>query len=461
MTTIRVRDAAKVVGGGIIGDADATFLGGAADSRIVRPGQLFVALPGERVDGHAFVESAFAAGATVALVSRPPATVPAGKAAIVVPDSLAALIALGKWQLTEHPLRIVAVTGSVGKTTTKDLIAAALSTHFKVLSNEGNLNSEVGLPLTLLRLEPEHELAVLEMGMRGKGQIAQLCGIAPPNVAVLTNILEVHLELLGTIENIAAAKAELLAALPPDGIAVLNADDPRVRAFAGRYGGMTILYGTSETADVMATDILSEPSGSTFSVVVSGERLAPARTEIPLPVPGKHNVLNAVAAVAVGLALGVPIERLRDGLENARPSAMRLETFALGNRTIINDAYNASPASMRAALNVLRDLAGGRKVAVLGNMLELGPLAREWHRDIGAAVAEIGCDVLITVGDLAAFIADGAMSAGLAADAVTTCSTNQEAIAALDRLMQEHDTILIKGSRGMQMEDIVAALKKR
>jgi UDP-N-acetylmuramoyl-tripeptide--D-alanyl-D-alanine ligase len=278
---------------------------------------------------------------------------------------------------------------------------------------------------------------------------------------VITNILEVHLEILGSIENITAAKAELLEALPPDGVAVLNGDDPRTRALGGRYEGMTILYGTGEMADVMATDIHTEPSGSTFSIVVSGERFAPARAEVPLPVPGRHNVLNAVAAVAVGLALGVPLEQLRDGLGTARASAMRLETFASADMTVINDAYNASPVSMRAALNVLRDLAGDRKVAVLGNMLELGPLAREWHRDIGAAVAEIGCDLLITVGDLAAFIAEGATAAGLATSAVTNCRTNREAIAALERLTQSGDTILIKGSRGMQMEEIVAALKKR
>lgn len=460
MATIRVRDAAAVTGGMIIGDGGALFTGAVVDTRKFKPGNMFIALPGTAGDGHAYVPAAYAAGAPVVLVKAAPPEVPPGRAALVVPDPLTALIALGKWQLARHPVKIVAVTGSIGKTTTKDLIAAALSRHFTVLSNEGNLNSEIGLPMTLLRLEPEHQVAVLEMGMRGKGQIARLCGIAPPDIGVVTNILEIHLEILGSIENIAAAKAELLEALPPDGIAVLNGDDPRVRTLEGRYGSMTILYGTADTVDVLATDIRSEPAGSMFSVVTGG-RFAPARAEVALPVPGRHNVLNAVAAVAVGLALGVPLEQLREGLGTARPSAMRLETFTAGDVTVINDAYNASPASMRAALGVLRDLAGGRKVAVLGNMLELGPLAREWHRDIGSAVVEAGCGALITVGDLAAFIAAGATDAGLAPSAIVTCNTNREAIAALFQLMQADDTILVKGSRGMQMEEIVAALKKR
>lgn len=460
MARIKAGEAAAAIGGEVVGDARAAFNGAAVDSRKVKPGNLFVALPGERVDGHEFVGAAFAAGATVVLVACAPAAVPPGTAAIVVPDTLAALAALGKWRLAEHPVPVVGVTGSVGKTTTKDLIAAALGAQLRVLSNEGNLNSEIGLPLTLLRLEPDHEVAVLEMGMRGRGQIRQLCAIAPPKIGVITNILEVHLELLGSLENIAAAKAELLEALPADGVAVLNGDDPRARALGGKYGGMTILYGTDRSADVAATDIHTQASGSTFDVVVGG-RLAPARAEIALPVPGRHNVLNAAAAVAVGLALGVPLERLRDGLERVRTSAMRLETFAVGGITVINDAYNASPASMRAALTVLRDVAGGRKVAVLGNMLELGPLSREWHRDVGAAVVAVNCDQLITVGDLAAFIAEGARAAGMREDAVTVCRSNGEAVAVLNDLLRPGDTVLVKGSRGMQMEEIVAALKKR
>lgn len=460
MTRITAGEAAAAIGGTVVGDWRAAFSGAAVDSRKVKPGNLFIALPGERVDGHDFVGAAFAAGAPVALVARAPTALPAGAAAIVVPDTLAALAALGAWRLAVHPVPIVGVTGSVGKTTTKDLIAAALGAQLRVLSNEGNLNSEIGLPLTLLRLEPEHEVAVLEMGMRGRGQISRLCSIARPKIGVITNILEVHLELLGSLENIAAAKAELLEALPPDGVAVLNGDDPRARALGGKYGGMTILYGTEQPVDVTATDVHTDASGSTFEVVVGGQ-LAPARAEIALPVPGRHNALNAAAAVAVGLALGVPLERLRDGLEMARTSAMRLEAFSVGGITVINDAYNASPASMRAALGVLRDLAGGRKIAVLGNMLELGPLAREWHRDIGAAVVEANCDYLITVGDLAAYIAEGARAAGMRADAVTVCRSNGEAVAVLSDVLRPGDTLLVKGSRGMQMEEIVAALKKR
>lgn len=460
MEAMRAENAAAAVGGRVVGDGEVGFSGAAADSRKVRSGDLFVALPGERVDGHHYVPAAFAAGATVALVTREPETIPAGKAAIVVPDAGQALIELGKWRYAQNPVPVIGVTGSIGKTTTKDLISSALAGAMKVLSNLGNLNSDIGLPLTLLRLQPDHEVAVLEMGMRGKGQIAQLCGIVRPKIGVITNIMEVHLEILGSLENITAAKAELLEALPADGTAVLNADDPRVRALAGRYGGMTIMYGTEAMADVRAIDITTKPTGSTFEAVIS-DRLGGGRLPVALPVPGRHNVLNSVAAIAVGLALGVPLTKLREGLGDAHTSGMRLETFTAGDITVINDAYNASPASMRAALAVLRDLAAGRKIAVLGNMLELGPLSREWHRDLGAAVVEAGCDLLITVGDLAAFIGEGARAAGLASEALIECVDNAGAVTALNERLTAGDTVLVKGSRGMAMEEIAAILKKR
>lgn len=454
MRSITLFDIAGVTGGEIIqGDPGINFNQVATDTRKTSPGDLFLALKGERYDAHDFLAQAVMADAGGVVVSRA-IDIPNGIPAIKVKDTLVALQALARWNRERCGVRLIGVTGSTGKTTTKDMIASVLSTRLHTLKTAGNFNNEIGLPLTLLEMDTRHEAAVVEMGMRGLGEIAALCRIARPDGAVVTNIGETHLELLGNISNVASAKGEILQYIPLDGFAVLNAAGPYIRREAGRCRGKVVFFGFDQPCDIATENIRAGNGGSYFTTVVAGKK-----NDYFLPVPGRHNVLNALAAIAVGLEFGLSSEDINRGLAAVTITGMRQEIVEAGNVKIINDTYNACPASSKAALLLLKELAGDRRmVAVLGNMLELGARAGSGHREVGEVVAECGINCLVAVGDLAQSIADGASCAGLPAEGIYHCAGNIEATAVLNDILRDGDVVLVKGSRGMRMEQIVESL---
>lgn len=454
MKPVTLKEIAEVTGGEIIrGDPRCVLNSVSTDTRKIKKGDLFFAFSGERYDAHDFLEQAALAGAGGLVVERE-VKFPPGVPVIKVAGTHAAFQALAAYNRERCGATVVGITGSTGKTTTKDMVASVLETRLPTLKTEGNLNNEIGLPLTLLAMDDTCKAAVVEMAMRGPGEIDLLCRIARPAGAVITNIGETHLELLGTISNIAAAKGEILEHIPPEGFALLNVESPYIQREAGRCRGKVIFFGVGQSADIRAENIKQIGGGSLFSAVIDG-----TSHEFFLPVPGRHNVINALAAIGVGLEMGLDIEDISKGLAAVSLTGMRLEVIEAGGLKIINDAYNASPASTRAALQVLIETAGGRRtVAVLGNMLELGPRTVSGHREVGETAAFLGVDYLLTVGDLAAWIAEGAAGAGLPGQRIFRCDDNAGAVKVLDELLQFGDVVLVKGSRGMKMEQIVQHL---
>lgn len=420
---------------------------------MVRPGDCFVAMPGEKVDGHDYVIRAAELGAACLLIARP-VTAP-GATVVQVPDPLLALGQLGRHRRSQFAIPVVGITGSVGKTTTKEMIAAVLSRRFAVFRTPGNLNSEVGLPVALMDLTAQHQAAVLEMGMRALGEIEYLVSIAQPTVGVVTNVGPTHLELLGSLANIAMAKSELIRGLPAGGTAVLNADDPRVAQMAGVAPGPVWFYGftAAHKGDhwVTAADVRREgESGQRFTLVT-----AAGTADAYLPAPGQHNVLNAMAAVAVGLGLGLTLDEVAAGVADYVPSGNRMRIIHQQGIRILDDTYNAAPASVTAALQVMREMAGtlGRCIAVLGSMFELGVAAEDGHRQVGEEAAR-QADRVLTVGDLARHIAAAAGPKAIHFE------RKEQVVAALQALLQPGDTVLVKGSRGMAMEEIVQSLQQ-
>ena len=436
------------------------------DSRQATPGSLFVALQGERQDGHDYVLDALRRGAVAALVSRPvagcqavwpvrgalPAEAPAA-VCLQVPDVLRALQELsGAWRARFPDCRIVGVTGSVGKTSTKEAIATVLAHRYRVLRSEGNLNNEIGLPLTLLRLEPGVQRAVLEMGMYARGEIARLVELARPAVGVVTNVGPVHLERLGSLEAIAQAKAELPTGLPEEGTLVLNGDDPRVAAMARQTPARTVLtYGVGEGCQVRATEVVSHGlDGLEARLDYQGQ----AR-RLRLPWLGRHNVYAALAAAAVGLAEGLTWDEIAGSLAAAGTLGRLTVRRGASGATILDDSYNASPASTLADLDLLAELSG-RRLAVLGDMLELGSYEKEGHRQVGRRAAEV-LDLLVTVGPRARWIAEEARRRRPTL-AVRTWEDREPAAAWLRGELRAGDCVLVKGSRGMALENLVAVL---
>lgn len=433
------------------GEIPARFSRVVTDSKQVRPGDLFVALKGERHDGHDFLGDALSLGARGLLVRRPPASRPEGVAVYVVGDTLQALQMMAAGRRRRFPVRVIGVTGSVGKTTTKEITASVLSRRYRVLKNEANYNNEIGLPLTLLKLTRRHERAVLEMGMYAPGEIRQLCGIALPHAGVVTNVGPVHLARLGSIEAIAEAKTELVEALPADGYAVLNGDDPRVRAMSGRTRAAVLLYGASEGCDVRGTGLESGGlRGFSFDIEREGRK---ARVQTRLP--GPHLLHNFLAAAAVGLMEGMTLEEVADALSQAR-SQLRLKVYrGRKGSVILDDTYNASPASMLAALALLADVPG-RRIAVLGDMRELGAQEEEGHRVVGREAARV-VDELHTVGELGRIIADEARRGGH--EAVRDWATKEEAARAVAKKLDKGDVVLLKASRALELETVLPELK--
>ena len=446
------------------------------DSREVEPGDVFVALAGEKTDGHHYVADAFSRGAVVALVERQPALSTVERVDVettivdVLPGStaplaislpvclrvkhvLSALQVLARWWRSRFPaLRVIGITGSVGKTSTKELAAAVLSRGFSVLKSEGNLNNEIGLPLTLLSLDASHQRAVLEMGMYARGELSMLCSIARPVIGVVTNVGPVHLERLGSLEAIARAKAELVEALPGDGVAILNYDEPLVRQMAALTKARVLFYGLDPEAELWADNIRSEGlEGVYFDLHHRRETL-----HVQVPLLGRHSVHTALRAAAVGLAEGMGWDQIVAGLQDRRAQLRLVAVPGPNGSMILDDTYNASPASTIAALNLLADL-GGRKIAVLGDMLELGSFSEEGHRKVGLRALDVA-DILVTVGELGALIGDEARRNGMPADRLRLCASNDEATQYLTTVIRPGDMVLVKGSRGLHMEDIVMAL---
>jgi len=434
------------------------------DSRYAVPGCVFIAIKGESVDGHDYCMAALQRGARVLVVSRSASELEATLAAaqefdaavVRVADPVTALQELAAYHRSRLHCEVVGITGSSGKTTTKDFIDAVLASKLCVVSTEGNRNNELGVPLTVLRASFDTDVLVVEMGMRGEGQIAALAAIARPTIGLVTNVGTSHIELLGSQEAIASAKSELVAALPANGAAFLNGDDAYSETIAAGSPAPVTFYGLTPVCTVTARDLTVDASGrASFVLATPG-----GDAEVTLPVPGRHNVYNALAAAAVGLHLGIAPEDIAEALGTVTVTAMRMQVFtSASGMTIINDAYNANPVSMRAAIETLSEMTSAtRRVAVLGDMAELGSLTELAHFRLGEEVARLAVDVLVTVGPRATRIGEGASAEGMARDAIRVCATTGEALDVLDGLLAPGDAVLVKGSRVMGLESVVEGI---
>jgi UDP-N-acetylmuramoyl-tripeptide--D-alanyl-D-alanine ligase len=428
------------------------------DSRGMGPGDLFVAVRGEVHDGHRFVPDAVAHGATGALVARGRAAefADAGALLIEVDDTLAALGRFGAHWRAKFSLPVVGITGSIGKSSTKELTSGLLGTRLRVLKSPKSYNNEFGLPLSVLMIDGATDVAVLEMGTYGPGELTELAEIAQPTVAVVTNVGHSHLERMGSQDGIARAKGELVAALPGDGVAVLNGDDHRVRAMAGLTSARILLYGFGDDCDLRASDLEDHGlDGLSFTLHWAGE----SRRLDHAPLLGAHSVYTALAATGTALAVGLTFAEVTVALLTPHPAVRLLVVPGPGGSTIIDDSYNAAPASVLAALDILARTPAERRLVVLGDMLELGDYEDEAHRIVGRRVAEVA-DTLLTIGPRARIIADEAARSGVTADRIVTFDRKDEVVAALSSDLRAGDAVLIKGSRGLALEDVVAALRE-
>lgn len=444
------------------------------DSRHSTPGSLFIALPGEHVDGHDYIHDAFGRGSHFAFVDRDlPDSVPVLDLretldfdeikeikiplALRVDDSLQALQEVARYWRRRHELRVIGITGSVGKSTSKEVIAAVLEQRYGTLKNPGNLNNEIGLPLTLLNISAEHQCAVLEMGFYVPGEIKFLCDIARPQVGVITNIGTVHAERAGTQEAIAKGKAELVESLPegPEGVAILNYDDPWVREMVKKTRARVFFYGMDERANLWADQINGLGlEGISFRLHYRNETL-----HLRVPLIGRHSVHTALRAAAVGLAEGMTWQEIVEGLRSGRAQLRLVAVQAKNGALLLDDTYNASPQSTLAALNLLDEMSG-YKVAVLGDMLELGRYEEIGHQMVGVRASEVA-DEIVTIGELARMIASSARKRRFSKLIINEFENSDQAIEYLKDRLNENDVVLVKGSRGMRMDRIVAELEVR
>ena len=453
----------QAVGGELLyGNTSAHFKGVGIDSRTLAPGQLFVCIEGDRFDGHHFVQQVLDNRAGGVVVSRresiPMDTLKKHNAfAVLVPDTLQALQDLAACQRDRLPVRMVGVTGTNGKSTTKEMIAGIAGVRYKTLKTQGNLNNHIGLPLSLLQLDASHEVAVLEMGMSAAGEIRRLAEIARPEIGVITNISEAHMVHLKTLKQVQAVKGELYEALSAEGTAIVNADDPLVRDLAKGLRARTITYGIDHPADVHASDISPRESiGFDFTVTLFDQKIP-----MHLPLLGYYNIYNALAAVATGHSLGIPPDAMNAGLAQFQVMPQRSEILHHKSMILINDAYNANPQSMRQALDTLKRFqVSGRKFFVAGDMLELGSLEEEAHLRLGKEVAQQGLDYLVTVGPRARLAAESSIKNGMPENRVAALDDHQEAVDFLMRHAKSGDCLLFKGSRGAQMEKVIEGLMR-
>lgn len=448
----KLKDIASAMKGKFYGQGEEAVYKVSTDTRSLVKGDLFIALQGELHDGHDFVEQALAKGAQAIVISKPELVekyLEKNINIIQVDNTLSGLQRLAYWHRQKFAIPVIGITGSNGKTTTKDMVASVLSEKFNVLKSEGNYNNEIGLPLTLLKIRPEHEVVVLEMGMRGLGEIDVLCQIANPTAGIITNVGVTHYELLGSVENIAKAKGELLEHIPASGFALLNGEDEWSHRLWSLCRGKVLFFGFGDH-QLRATNI-SEGEVSLFTLEALNDRV-----EVQLPLPGKHNILNALSAAGVGLQLGMTLKEVAQGLNKVKISAMRLAKVpGINNTVIINDAYNANPTSTKASLQVLASAEGERKIAVLGDMRELGAIEEECHFQAGKFTAELGIAHLLAVGKLGKYIAKGALAAGMTEEQVKFFDSNEGAKVYLRNLLKAGDVVLVKGSRAVKMEEIV------
>jgi len=436
-----LREVAQALG--VAAGADTVITGWSVDSRTLQAGDLFFALRGPNHDGHAYIAEVLRKGAAAVVVDREVNAEGSEASVLRVEDSLAALQSLAAWARRRWGGDVVGVTGSAGKTTTKDLIAEMLAVEMKTAKTEGNLNNQVGLPLSLLRLDEAARVAVIEMGMNHAGEIRDLAAIARPDVGVVTNVGFAHIENFDSVEDIAAAKRELIESLPEDGTAVLNADDPRVASFGGIHRGRTILYGESPDAQVRARNI---------EQFIEGIRFRVGAVAFESALSGRHGVSNILAGIAVAGIYGIPPERLPEKVLKFRPGKMRGERFHHRGILVFNDCYNSNPDAVRAMLDVLRNTPARQRIAVLGEMLELGRWAEPMHRDAGKYAAQCGIDVLVGIRGAACHLLDAAIGAGLRADAAFFFDDPAEAGRLVRERAQAGDAILFKGSRGVHVE---------
>ena len=423
------------------------------DSRKISNGCLFVALKGETFNGEDFAIEAVKKGAAGVIVSTdcPKEKLPSTGLVLRVADTLAAYQSFARLWREKFNIPVVAITGSNGKTTTKDLTAAALSGLGAVQKTSKNYNNEIGVPLTLLGLNETHRAAVVEIGMRGLHQIDVLAAVVKPTIGIVTNVTETHIELLGSIDNIALAKSEMVTSIKSGGLVILNADDPNVLAMKAKAapGVKVMTFGIDNEADLQAFDISTDSASTTFKV------RGAVNYSFKIKLLGSHNVLNALAAICAAVESGVSCEDIQAGFDQLESTAMRYQVIERDGLTIINDAYNAAPASMRASIKTTAALAKGRKIAVLGDMLELGEISESAHREVGREVYEAGFDFLLTLGELADYIAEGAKVAGLAPDRILSFRKHEDAAAALNDIIKSGDTVLFKASRGMKLERVL------
>ena len=458
MVALTVRQLLEAVGGTLLGsfdDLDARVTGVSTDSREIKEGSLFVPLSGERFDGHAFINGALEAGAAGCITAREREIYQPDKFYIKVRSTHRALRDLARYYKSLFPIPFVAVTGSVGKTTTKDMIAAVLSVRYKVLKTEGNFNNDIGLPLTIMRLERDHEIAVLEMGMDHAGEIDYLSELVRPDVAVITNIGDAHIENLGSREGIFAAKCEVFNHLKEGGLAVLSGDDEMLSTLRGKLSHKAVFVGSGEGLDYTAYDIDTDGASHMDCKV----KTPATQFHADIPALGGHMIYPTLMAAAVAEHFGMGADEIMRGTRAFLPTKMRMNVVRCGaDIVILNDVYNANPQSMRAAAAVLKDAKGRRRVAVVGDMKELGPNSAMFHAAVGGYFAEAGIERLIAVGDHARHMAEGAEQKGL--PQVSYFETMEDAHDALRRELRPGTTILVKASRSMAFEKIVEFLMK-
>ncbi len=454
MKTLRVSEIIGATGGELLsGDTSAEIMQITTDSRTVLDDSLFIAIKGEKFDGHDFLETAAKSGAKAVLTAKK-VTLPEGVSVILVEDTLRAMQRLAAYYRDLFPVRMVGITGSVGKTSTKEMTAAVLEKKFQTLKTKGNFNNEIGLPLTVFRFDESYEAAVLEMGMSGFGEIDRLASIVKPNIVILTNIGMSHIELLGSQENIYRAKSEVFSHMAPDGTVIFNGDDPILRAHKSEIPFRTISVGRSEDCDAVAKNVCLDGEKTSFDFYGFGTNF-----HVTLPRPGEHNVYNALSAIAAGFLCDVEPEDIVSALSSLGGTNMRMDYIRHKDYTIINDCYNAAPDSMKAALSVLGNVSG-KKIAVLGDMACMGTFSEEAHRSVGAFVAECGVDMLFTLGKEARKIKDGAIGNGMAAENIVSSEEIEDIKPLLKDALQEGCYVLVKASRVMELERVTEFLEK-
>lgn len=448
---ITLTEVIKACGGRLLNadeDTELTLCGISTDTRTIKDGMLFIPLKGESFDGHRFIDTAVQNGAAAVLTAEDGSY---GVPAVRVEDTRIAMGQIAAYYIKKLNIPTVAITGSVGKTTTKDMVAAVLGKHFNVCKTQGNLNNDIGVPLTIFSLTREHTAAVIEMGMNHFNEISYLTNIVKPDVAIITNVGVSHIENLGDRNGILKAKCEIFEGLKPDGTAIINGDNDMLATLKGQRDDL-VLFGTSPEFAVYADEICEHGLDGISCTIHKGNNVF----EVNIKIPGRHMVSNALAAAAAGFALGMSVAEIKQGIEEFEPTKMRMDIIRKGNMTIINDVYNSNPVSAKAAVDVLA-AAEGKRCAVLGDMFELGSYAPELHRDLGEYTAKKGIDEIVCIGELSKSMYDGA--AAVRHGGVYYFKTTDEFFAQCDSIVKDDMTVLAKASRGMHFEKITDRLK--